>query len=124
MSRTAGYGAACAGLTSIAVLGLWPLLDGAGRTGILVAAAVALPCQVVAFAILQARFGQWNRFLAAWVGGILARFALVFAAAVAVAFTELPAAPTLLGMAGFLFAMLLLEPVFVVHRDAQPPTLR
>lgn len=113
MKRTAAYA-----LTGVVVLGLvvsllWPWLDGRGRTGLLVAAGVAWLVQVPAFGLLVRYRGKTRGFLAAWVGGTLSRMVLVGLAAWAV--MELPAlapAPTLLGLAGFFFGLLLLEPFF------------
>ncbi|NIP57038.1 MAG: hypothetical protein GWM92_02840, partial [Gemmatimonadetes bacterium] len=51
--------------------------------------------------------------LAAWVGGTLARMALVVAVAfVLVRIEGVALAPALLALAGFFFGLLLLEPVF------------
>lgn len=98
-----------------AVVGLlWPLLSPSGRTGVALAAAVAWPVQVGAFALLLRWRGRLHGFLAMWVGGTLVRLGLVGAAAVLVARRpELPPAPTLLALAGFFFAMLLMEPLFL-----------
>jgi hypothetical protein len=94
------------------VLGLWPVLDADGRAGVLMAAAVALPVQVVAFALLHRSRDGLNGFLAAWVGGTLVRMMVVAVAAVLVIRSEMAGAvPMLLALAGFFFALLLLEPV-------------
>jgi hypothetical protein len=95
--------------------GSWPLLDEAGRNGVLVAALIALPLQVVAFAALSAGRTRTTRFLAAWVAGTLARMIAVFAGAFVVVWAGLPAAPALLALAGFFLGMLLLEPVFLTR---------
>lgn len=93
--------------------GLWPLLDPAGRKGVLLAAAVALPVQVTAFAVLRRFRGEVNRFLAAWVGGTLLRMAVIGVAAFVVVRSGMEGAvPMLLALAGFFFGLLLLEPVF------------
>ena len=113
MSRTAKYAAACAGLVAV-VAGLAAvLMDPSGIFGVLAAAAVALPIQVGAFALLAAAPAGTNRFLAAWVGGTLVRLAVVGVGGWALIRAGLPRAPTVLGLAGFFFAMLLLEPVFL-----------
>lgn len=94
------------------VLGLWPLLDSDGRTGVLTAAAVALPVQVVAFALLQRTRHDLNGFLAAWIGGTLVRLMVVGLVAALVIRAGTPGAvPMLLALAGFFFALILLEPV-------------
>lgn len=111
----AGTAYAATGLVALGllVLGLWPWLDPAGRNGVLLAAGVAWPVQVGAFAILLRHREEPRRFLAAWVGGTLARMGLVLAAAFVVARVEgVAPVPALLALAGFFFGLLLLEPVF------------
>ena len=113
MTRTARYALA----TLVAALAgsalVWPWLDEGGRLGILVAAGVAWTVQVGTFGALVRFRGTVNGFLAAWAGGTVLRMGLVLVAAwVVVVVPALPPAPTLLGLAGFLFAMLLLEPFF------------
>ena len=113
MNRTARYAGACVALVAV-VAGLAAvLMDPSGLFGVLAAAAVALPIQVGAFALLAAAPAGTNRFLAAWVGGTLVRLAVVGLGGWALIRAGLPRAPTLLGLAGFFFAMLLLEPAFL-----------
>ncbi|MSR37099.1 MAG: hypothetical protein EXR95_10760 [Gemmatimonadetes bacterium] len=105
---------ACLGLLG-AGSGLAALtLDAEGRTGVLAAAAVTGPIQIVAFAALaRARIGT-NEFLAAWMGGALVRLITVGVASWAlVARAGLAKVPTVLSLAGFFFAMLLMEPLFL-----------
>lgn len=113
MKSTLRY--ALAGLLgSVAVVAIVsPWLDEPGRTGLLVAAALAWTVQVTAFGVLV-RFRESTKgFLAAWVGGTVVRMTLILLAAwTVVRFPELPPAPTLLGLAGILFGLLLLEPFF------------
>ena len=54
MSASLRYGAAAVAVVGLLTLVLWPFLEPAGRQGVLVAAAVALPVQLVAFAFLPA----------------------------------------------------------------------
>lgn len=111
--RLLAYGAAGLLLLTLAVLALWPLLDAAGRRGVVAAAAVAWPIQVVAFGVLVANRSELGRFLVAWVAGTLVRMILIGVAAVALTqMTTVAMVPTLLGLAGFFFGLLLLEPVF------------
>ena len=111
--RLLAYGVAGLLLLTLAVLLLWPLLDEAGRRGIVAAAAVAWPIQLVAFWVLVANRAELGRFLIAWVAGTLVRMVLIGVAAVALTqMTTVAMVPTLLGLAGFFFGLLLLEPVF------------
>lgn len=112
--RTAAYAGACLAVVAAGTLAAGLLLDGPGLTGVLAAAAVALPVQVGTFAVL-ARFRPGTQaFTAAWAGGTLVRMAVVAVAGWAlVALPDLPPAPTLLGLAAFFFMMLLLESRFL-----------
>ena len=82
-------------------------------SGPITAAGLALPVQVAAFAALRWGWSRRNHFLAAWVAGMLARVVLVGVGLVLVLVSGLPPAPTLLALASFLFAMLLIEPFFI-----------
>lgn len=75
--------------------------------------AVAWVVQLALFAPLYAARGRRNAFFAAWGGGTLARFAVLGVVAWWVwRKGTLPLAPALLALVGFLFVMLMLEPVF------------
>lgn len=113
MKRTVRY--ALAGLLAclVGIAAIAPWLGGPSRYGLVVAAGLAWVVQVSAFAALVRFRESAKGFLAAWVGGTVVRMALVLVAAWAVVrFPELPPAPTLLGLAGFFFGLLLLEPFF------------
>ena len=111
--RLLAYAAASLLFLALALLALWPWIDDPGRRGLLAAAAVAWPMQVLAFGVLLANRSDLRRFLFAWVGGTLIRMVLIAAAALALTqWTTVAMVPTLLGLAGFFFGLLLLEPVF------------
>jgi hypothetical protein len=110
MSPAQKYAASGGALVAIGVLGLWPFLSPAGRVGVLLAAGISLPVQVVAFTLLLRRRGETTGFLAAWVGGMVARMLVVALAAVYVIRSRMEGAvPMLLALAGFFFGLLLLE---------------
>lgn len=113
MSASLKYALSGVSVITVMLLGVWPFLDPAGRNGVLVAAAIALPVQIVAFAALNHYRGQLSGFLAAWVGGTFVRMVVVAVVAVVVirSGTE-GAVPMLLALAGFFFGLLLLEPIF------------
>jgi hypothetical protein len=118
-----GYAALSLGIVAVGVGVLWPLLSPGGRTGVLLAAGVAWPVQVVSFVLLLRMRDRINGFLAIWVGSTLVRMGLVVVAAVVVARRpELPPLPTLLALAGFFFVMLLLEPLFFRPQGRSGPT--
>lgn len=113
MSSTLRYAGSGLALLGALVVLLWPWLDPGGRRGLVLAAAVAWPVQVAAFALLVRRRDDVESFLVAWVGGTVARMAIVVGAAfVLVRLDGVSLTPTLLGLAGFFFGLLLLEPVF------------
>jgi hypothetical protein len=112
MTPSVKYAVLGTATVSTIVLALWPVLDADARAGVLMAAAVALPVQLAAFALLHRSREGLEGFLAVWIGGTLARLAVVGVAAVFVIRTQMAGAvPMLLSLAGFFFALLLLEPV-------------
>ena len=113
MSPSAKYAVTGVVAISTIVAGMWPFLDPAGRSGVLAAAAVALPVQIIAFWALIRFRTELNGFLAAWVGGTLVRMAVIAMVAFAVIRSGMEGAvPMLLALAGFFFGLLLLEPVY------------
>ena len=113
MSASLRYGASAVAVVGVLTLVLWPFLEPAGRQGVLVAAAVALPVQLAAFAVLVRFRGRVAGFMAAWAGGMAVRVLAVAAVAFAVIRSGSDGAvPMLLALAGFFFALLLLEPVY------------
>lgn len=108
------------GGVAVVILALWPFLDPAGRSGLLVAAAIALPVQMLAFMALMRVRGQLKGFLAVWVGGTLVRIVVIgITAFFAIRSRPAGAVPMLLGLAGFFFGLLLLEPVFFRPRAGE-----
>lgn len=119
MTNSLKYAATSAGVVALALLVAWPLLDPSGRRGVLLAAAVALPVQILSYAALQRFRGEMNRFLAAWIGGTLFRMVVIAIAAVVVIRTDVAmATPMLLALASFLFGLLLLEPIYFRREQA------
>jgi hypothetical protein len=75
---------------------------------------VAFVAQLIAFALLVYCRRRAHLFMAGWLGGMVLRFAALGAAAVWVTRSGTLAPPaTLLSLAGFLFLLLLLEPLFL-----------
>jgi hypothetical protein len=75
---------------------------------------VAFPVQILAFFLLVRYLGREKGFLLVWLGGTVVRMGVVLVAALLLTQVgELPPAPTLLGLAGFFFVLLLLEPLFL-----------
>ena len=113
MSAAVKYGATAVALIGLLTLGIVPFLGPSGRTGVLIAAAVALPVQIAAFAVLVRYRGQVKGFMAAWAGGMALRALTLLVVAVLVIRSGTESAiPMLLALAGFFFALLMLEPIY------------
>jgi CDP-diglyceride synthetase len=114
LTQIYAYGGVALLAVLLAIAGIWPWVSSSARAGILVAALVAYPIQLIAFFLLVRFWGEGRRFLFAWVGGTVVRMGVILLAALAVSQTEtLPPAPTLLALAGFFFGLLLLETLFL-----------
>jgi hypothetical protein len=113
MTTCARYVTTSAVVLAAMTLALWPFLDAAGRRGVLAAALLALPVQTFAFAVLVRAKGRARGFVGAWVGGMALRAVTLLAAAtLAIRSGSEVAVPMLLALAGFFFALLLLEGVY------------
>jgi hypothetical protein len=114
------YGITCAALVGAAVLVAALFVDRPGMSGLLTAAAIALPVQVGLFGMMKRTAVGTNAFLAAWLGGMLIRMIVVGLVALALDLSPgLPEAPTLIGLVGFFFMMVLLEPLFLGLKAAR-----
>lgn len=109
------YAAAAFGLVGIATAVLWPFLDPAARSGVTLAGVVALAVQLVLFPA-----GRWIRrrpsgLLAGLAGGTFVRMLVLAIAALWAVRTGDGSwrAALVLSLAGFLFALLLLEAAFL-----------
>lgn len=106
-----GYAVASGLTVGIGVLGASLLLAPRDAAAVRAAALAAYAIQVVSFAALASARGV--AFFLAWGGGTLLRLGAVLGAGVWLARTQArPPLPLMLGLAGFLFALLLLEPFF------------
>ncbi len=89
---------------------LWPWLDAGGRRGVAVAGATAYGVQLLAVWLLVRFRDEVRPFILAWAGGMVLRLAaLAGLVALVMAGEVLPPAATLLGLVGFLFALLVAE---------------
>jgi hypothetical protein len=108
------YSVVGAALTiAVALLVSW--LGGAEISkAVWLAASFAWVLQMLAFALLLLVRDQASLFMAGWLGGMMLRFGAVAGLAFyASRFTTLPLAALLLSLVGFVFLLLLLEPVFL-----------
>ncbi|HEX7051802.1 MAG TPA: hypothetical protein VF188_16470 [Longimicrobiales bacterium] len=113
MKALVGYALSGAALAAAGALLVGAMVSPAASAALRWAACVAYGVQLPAFAAMVATRNRGARFLLAWGGGILLRLAVVLGTAWWVARTAAyPPLPLLLGLVGFLLALLLLEPVF------------
>ncbi len=121
MTSSLRYATVGTSVVGLAVLLSWPFLDPVGRRGVVTAALVALPVQIVSFALLRRYRGELKRFLAAWVGGTLIRMLVIGAVAFFVIRSGAEGAvPMLLALASFFFGLLLLEPIYFRPQAEKP----
>ncbi len=105
-------------MIAVAVAGLFPFLDDQGRSGVLIAAAIAYPVQVAAFGLVLRYRAEPSRFFIWWGAGVLVRMGvIVVVGLVALRIESLGAEAILLSLAGFFFGLLLIEPVFLKGAD-------
>jgi hypothetical protein len=122
MSISVRYGTASLVVVALVTVARWSFLDAAGRSGVLAAALVAFPVQVAAFAMLVRQKGRTQGFMAAWAGGMALRaVALLVVTFLVVRSGTSSAIPMLLSLAGFFFALLLLEGVYFKAAPASVP---
>ena len=105
--------------STLAVVGatgaLWAFLDAASRRGLGVAGGVALVVQWAAFGLLLALRDRENGLLLGMAGGTAARLGALGCAGLVVSFGsfDVGASALILGLAGYLFALALLEALFL-----------
>ncbi|HIF06283.1 MAG TPA: hypothetical protein EYQ64_04845 [Gemmatimonadetes bacterium] len=105
-------------MIAAAIAALFPFLEDDGRMGVLIAAGIAFPVQVVAFGLLLRARGEPSRFFVWWGVGVLVRIGVVIIVGiVALRIESLAAEALLLSLAGFFFGLLLIEPVFLKAAD-------
>ena len=108
------YAAAGFALTVLGAGAAALLLPGDSERAVWFAGGIAYAIQLLAFAALLVGRGRATLFLVGWLGGMLIRFAgLGLVAWWVMSTAALPAAAALISLAAFLFALLLLEPIFL-----------
>lgn len=108
------YAVGGAALLGLGAAGVSLLLSPASTGAVWMAAAVAWAVQLLAFAALVAARDRGTAFLVGWGAGMALRFAAVGAVAFWVLRgSAMPAAPALLSLVGFLFVLVVLEPLFL-----------
>lgn len=115
MKRFLLYALVAVAIVGLATAGMGAALDETGRRSLWWAAGIALPVQLLAFALLIWTRDRGNAFLVAFLAGAAVRLLAVGIAGALVTMTEtgLAAGPLILGLAGYFFALLLLEGWFL-----------
>jgi hypothetical protein len=105
-------------MVAIALAALFPFLNDEGRRGVMLAAAVAYPVQVVAFGLMLRARGEPARFFVWWGAGVAFRIGIVIIIGlVALRLESLGVEALLLSLAGFFFGLLMIEPAFLKGAD-------
>ncbi|MGQ0815280.1 MAG: hypothetical protein ACT4O1_12615 [Gemmatimonadota bacterium] len=107
---------AVAGAVAVAVGGWIAVLAGAESGAVAVAGGVAYAIQLAAFGLLIMLRTQPQLFMVAWLAGMVFRFGALGVCAFWLSRTgALPLSTTLLSLVGFLFLLLVIEPLFLRH---------
>jgi len=110
-------------IVGLGAAALLPFFDEAGRRGILLAASIGYPVQVMAFGLLLRARGEPIRFMVWWGAGIGIRVAVVGAVGFfSTMLATVEPAALLLSLVGFFFVLLLIEPVFLRADDKDTQT--
>lgn len=121
MKAVLSYAGVSALLLVLLALGVVGLVEAAEPAGVWLAAMIAWPVQVAAFWALVAgrrTTGAGSGFMLAWAAGMALRFGVVGAVALWVTRMSAPdPATTLLSLVGFVFVLVLLEPLFLRLAD-------
>lgn len=115
MSRWLAYAGASTALVAAITTSLWGFADAPQRRGLMAAGVVAVVVQWAAFALLLALRRRDNGLLLGMAGGTAGRFGALGLAGLAASFGDLAmsTAALILGLAGYLFALALMEALFL-----------
>lgn len=112
------YAAASLALLVGSASALGWLMEPDGQRAVWLAAGVAYPVQLLAFGLLVVARRKGRDFMVAWATGMLLRFAVIAGLAFWVTRGEsVPAAAALVSLVGFVFVLVLLEPLFLRLTD-------
>lgn len=112
------YAATAVALVAFSAAFSWPLVGPSAWTSILVVGLLAVVVQFVLFTMLSGAYGDPRRFMMSWALGMASRLAFVALVGTFVTVSRV-GDPTVavLSAAGFVFALHLLEPVFLGTPD-------
>lgn len=120
MKALGRYAIASIVVVLVLVGAVWPFVEVAGRAGLLLAAAIVLPVQLVAFALVFRSIGDSKQFLLRWGIGVMVRTAVVAGIGLTLdSFEGFEPAVLLMAVCGFFFALLVLESVFFLNKRSE-----
>ena len=114
MNAWLSYALGAAVVVGLGLIGASFFVSDRALTAVWLAGALAYVVQMLAFAVLLRVRGRDERaFLMGWAGGMALRFVTVVAVALWATRSFDPATPLLIGLVGFVFVLVLLEPLFL-----------
>lgn len=122
MSALARYAVASMVLVGVGAAVISWFLDVSGRMGVVLAALIAYPVQLLAFGLLDRAGREAGRFFFWWAAGIALRIGVVIAVGLfSLTLESVGPAPLLLSLAGFFLILVLIEPIFLNRRGTDIP---
>ena len=114
MTGRSRYAATSVALVALSAAISWPMMGPVARASLLTVGLLAVVVQAGLFTMLAAAHGDPNRFMKSWALGMATRLAFVAAVATVVTVSGVgDATVAILAAAGFVFALHLIEPVFL-----------
>lgn len=114
MTERSRYAATALVLIGLAAAVAWPLMGSAAWLSLLTVGLLAFVLQVSLFAMLSSAHGDPNRLMKSWALGMVGRVSFVVAVGVVVTLAGLgDDTVAILSAVGFVFALHLIEPVFL-----------
>ena len=118
MTGPSRYAATSVALVALAVAIAWPLAGASAGSSTLVVGLLAAALQLGLFTMLSDAYGDPQRFMKSWALGMATRLAFVaLVGTVATVSGIRDTTASVLAAAGFVFALHLIEPVFLGTSD-------
>ena len=120
MKALGRYAIASIVVVLVLVGAVWLFVDVAGHASLLLAAAIVLPVQLLAFALVFRSVGDSSQFLLRWGIGVMVRTAVVAGIGLTLdSFEGFEPTVLLMAVCGFFFALLILESVFFLNKRSE-----
>lgn len=114
MTGRSRYAATSVALVALSAAITWPMLAPSARVSLLTVGVLAAVLQGVLFTMLSGAHGDPNRFMKSWALGMAGRLAFVAVVGIVVTTAGVgDATVAIIAAAGFVFALHLIEPVFL-----------